>query len=69
MLFHLASDPGEQKNLAAQQPAKVSELQRLWDTWNAKNEPPRWTDDRWNGLEQKAKSEKRAAKKSRPKAK
>ena len=64
MLFNLAADPGEQKDLAAEQPAKVSELQKLWDAWNAKNEPPRWIDDRWNGLEQKAKSEKRAAKKA-----
>jgi arylsulfatase A-like enzyme len=63
MLFHLASDLGEQKNLAAENPAKAAELQKLWDAWNAKNEPPRWIDERWNGLDNKAKLDRRAAKK------
>lgn len=64
MLFNLAADPGEKNDLATKEPAKVKELQKLWDEWNAKNEPPRWIDERWNGLEQKAQSEKRAAKKA-----
>jgi arylsulfatase A-like enzyme len=64
MLFNLATDPGEKQNLAANEPGKIAPLQKLWDEWNAKNEPPRWIDERWNGLEQKAQSEKRAAKKA-----
>ncbi len=48
-LHNLVQDPGEQTDLAAQNPAKAKQLQALWDTWNAANEPPRWTDARWNG--------------------
>ena len=48
-LFNLAVDLGEQNDLAAKEPEKVKRLQALWDTWNAKNEPPRWIDLRWNG--------------------
>jgi arylsulfatase A-like enzyme len=53
-LFNLAVDPGEQVDLAAKMPEKARQLQALWDAWNAQNEPPRWIDDRWNGLEEKA---------------
>jgi arylsulfatase A-like enzyme len=63
-LFNLAADPGEKNDLVAKEPAKAKELQKMWDEWNAKNEPPRWIDERWNGLEQKANAEKRAAKKA-----
>jgi arylsulfatase A-like enzyme len=52
-LFHLARDPGERHDLAAQQPERVKQLQALWDAWNAKNEPPRWQDERWDGLEER----------------
>jgi arylsulfatase A-like enzyme len=52
-LFNLAADPGEKTDLAAKMPDKVKQLQALWDAWNAKNEPPRWIDERWNGLEEK----------------
>jgi arylsulfatase A-like enzyme len=48
-LFNLADDPGEQTDLAADQPARVEAMQAMWDAWNAKNEPPRWIDHRWNG--------------------
>jgi arylsulfatase A-like enzyme len=48
-LHNLAQDPGEQNDLAAQNPDKVKQLQALWDAWNANNEPPRWIDTRWNG--------------------
>lgn len=48
-LFNLANDLGEQNDLAAKEPDKVKQLQALWDSWNAKNEPPRWIDHRWNG--------------------
>lgn len=49
LLFNLAKDIGETNDLAAAEPARVKELQSLWDTWNKKNEPPRWIDERWNG--------------------
>ncbi|MEO6244388.1 MAG: sulfatase-like hydrolase/transferase [Opitutaceae bacterium] len=39
-LYNLASDLGESKDLAATQPAKVKELQALWDKWSAEQAPP-----------------------------
>jgi arylsulfatase A-like enzyme len=60
MLFDLASDVGESKNLAAQQPQRVKGLTEKWNTWNAGNIAPRWDDARWNGEE---------ARKARKKAK
>jgi arylsulfatase A-like enzyme len=60
LLFDLETDPGEQHNLAAKHPDKVRELRKLWDAWDAGNESPRWIDERWNGLEQKAKVEAKA---------
>ena len=47
----LATDPGEQTDLTAQQPEKAQALQTLFDTWNATMQPPRWEDRRWNGEE------------------
>jgi arylsulfatase A-like enzyme len=64
MLVNLAQDPGEQKDLSAQNPEKKRELQALFDTWNASMQPPRWEDQRWNGDENR-----KAAKKSKKKAK
>jgi arylsulfatase A-like enzyme len=52
-LYDLAADPGEKRDLAKDNPGKVAELQALWDAWNAANEPPRWIDNRWNGIEHK----------------
>ena len=49
LLFNLADDIGESKDLASALPDKVRQLQALWDGWNAANEPPRWIDLRWNG--------------------
>lgn len=54
MLVNLAADRGEQRDLAAQHPEKVRELQALWDRWNAGNLAPRWEDRRWNGEEARA---------------
>jgi len=48
MLVNLANDPGEQTDLAGQQPERASALQRLWDKWNATMQPPRWEDKRWD---------------------
>lgn len=39
-LYDLATDIGEAKNLAAAQPAKVRELQALWDKWSAEQAAP-----------------------------
>ena len=63
-LFNLATDIGEKSDLAAQQPDKVKQLTALWESWNARNIPPRWEDQRWNGLEEKA-ANKRAKKQGR----
>jgi arylsulfatase A-like enzyme len=49
MLVNLAQDRGEQKDLSAQFPDKKRELQARFDRWNAQMQPPRWTDERWNG--------------------
>ncbi|MFM8284477.1 MAG: sulfatase, partial [Planctomycetaceae bacterium] len=39
-LYDLASDVGERSDRAAEEPAKVAELQRLYDAWNAEQSPP-----------------------------
>jgi arylsulfatase len=36
-LFNLATDPGERRNLAAEQPEKVKALQALWDDYARAN--------------------------------
>jgi arylsulfatase A-like enzyme len=43
-LYNLATDVSERKNLAADQPEKAAELQKLWDAWNTKNVPALWSD-------------------------
>jgi arylsulfatase A-like enzyme len=42
LLFNLASDIGEQHDLAAQHPDRAKELQAAWDRWNAALVPPSW---------------------------
>ena len=59
-LFNLASDVGEQRDVAATQPAKVKEMQALWDAWNAEQAPPDEPKDRTQSLE-KRKARKSAA--------
>lgn len=49
MLVNLATDPGEQNDLSATEPAKKAELTALFNRWNASMQPPRWEDPRWNG--------------------
>lgn len=39
-LYDLAADLAETTNVAAKQPAKLAELQRLWDDWNRQNRAP-----------------------------
>lgn len=41
-LYNLATDIGETKDLAADMPDKVKELQAKWDTWNHTNVAPLW---------------------------
>jgi len=41
-LFNLAEDIGEAKDLSAEHPEKVAELQAAWDAWNEGNAPPKW---------------------------
>lgn len=68
MLVNLAGDPGEQTDLSAQHPDKKRELQAKFDQWNAQMQPPRWTDERWNGDEERKKQrreEQKAKKKAR----
>jgi arylsulfatase A-like enzyme len=42
MLFNLADDMGEQRDLAAQQPEQVRQLQTAWNRWNETLSAPRW---------------------------
>jgi arylsulfatase A-like enzyme len=41
-LYNLAADIGETKDLAAEMPDKVKELQAKWDAWNVANVKPLW---------------------------
>lgn len=45
-LFNLAADPGEKKDLAASEPARLKELQTAYNEWDAKNIKPKWLDGR-----------------------
>lgn len=42
MLFNLADDLGETKNMAAQQPDKVKALRAAWEAWNKEMAQPVW---------------------------
>lgn len=41
-LYNLADDIGEKRDLAAEHPEKVKQLQAAWDQWNESNIPPLW---------------------------
>jgi arylsulfatase A-like enzyme len=45
MLYNLANDIHEDKDLAAKMPEKVKELQTMWDEWNKLNIAPGAKDD------------------------
>jgi arylsulfatase A-like enzyme len=45
-LFNLASDLGEDHDLAASSAEKVKELEALYAEWNRHNIPPRWIPER-----------------------
>jgi arylsulfatase A-like enzyme len=57
-LYDLSKDIGESKDLAATQPAKVRELQALWDKWSAEQAEPS-APDTPAGAEKKAGKKKR----------
>jgi hypothetical protein len=42
MLFDLAGDPIESRNIAAQNPAEVQRLGKLFDAWSATMSAPQW---------------------------
>ncbi|MBA4016846.1 MAG: sulfatase [Pirellula sp.] len=54
-LFDLATDLSEQHNLAAEQPAKVKELRKLWDDWNAQQAEPRQAKEKVKPKEKRKK--------------
>jgi arylsulfatase A-like enzyme len=57
-LYDLATDIGESKDLASAQPAKVKELQALWDKWNAEQAPASTPDASSGGATKKNKKKK-----------
>lgn len=61
-LYDLASDIAESKNLAAENPAKVKELQALWDQWSREQAAPKVVDQPNNA--KKAGNKKGAKKKA-----
>lgn len=44
-LYNLATDAAEAHDLAAANPARVTELQERWDAWNARNVAALWSGD------------------------
>lgn len=44
-LIHLSNDPGELHDLSAQEPAKLAELQALYDAWNTTLPEPLWSTE------------------------
>jgi arylsulfatase A-like enzyme len=42
MLFDLARDPEEQRNIASQNPAEVERLRKMFDRWSATMAEPQW---------------------------
>ena len=47
-LFNLKDDIGERKDLSAEQPEKVKELQEAWEEWDKGNVKPAWPAPRAN---------------------
>ena len=61
-LYNLAADLGETKDLSAAQPAKVKELQAMWDKWSAEQAPPSAPDTPAAGKANKKNAKKNQAK-------
>ena len=66
MLVNLAKDRGEAVDRVAQEPERARALQALYDQWNARMQPPRWEDRRWDGDDAR-KAERREKKKEKRK--
>ncbi len=45
-LIHLSEDPQELRDLREKEPAKLAELQGLYDAWNKSLPEPLWTTDK-----------------------
>ncbi|MBY0373907.1 MAG: sulfatase-like hydrolase/transferase, partial [Bryobacteraceae bacterium] len=54
-LFNLRADVGENKDLAAAEPARVASMKAAWDAWNAKNIEARWVPAAQGGQKKKKK--------------
>ena len=59
-LYNLAEDVGERNNLSSNEPARVSELQKLFDLWNAQQAEPTEKDEPAKPNAKKAKANKAA---------
>ncbi|HYE46392.1 MAG TPA: sulfatase-like hydrolase/transferase [Caulobacter sp.] len=46
LLYDLAADPGETRNLAGRHPEVVKRLSEMFKAWDARNVPPIWTSRR-----------------------
>jgi arylsulfatase A-like enzyme len=55
-LFNLAKDIHEDRDLSAEQPEKMKELQSKWDAWNKDNIPPVWGGGRGSDAPKKKKN-------------
>lgn len=65
-LYNLKADIGEKTDLAAAEPAKLKELQAIYDKWNAEQAPPivpKEAPANPNAATKKAANKKAAAKK------
>lgn len=60
-LYDLASDIGEQRNLAAAEPDRVNALQKLYDGWNVRQSDPIDRDDQPRRRQQRKKAARAAA--------
>jgi arylsulfatase A-like enzyme len=56
VLVNLAADKAEAKDLSSDHPERAEALRALWEKWNARMAPPRWTDRRWDGEEARKKA-------------
>ncbi len=71
-LYNLADDPNESKDLASADPARVAQLQKLYDAWNAEQAPPSAVDKpnkqaKKNGAETKGNAKKKQTGKAKAK--
>lgn len=60
-LYNLAADIGETKDLAAEMPGTVKELQAQWDAWNHSNIAPAWGNKSKEGAGGKKKKKNKQA--------